>query len=1377
MSTTTTTTPTTTPPTTINPTINPITTPTTTIPRTIIITTIPSTITTTSTTGPIPTAPIPQMSGTPQQIVLQPKPEKLSKFNGVTKEIRVQTWLKLFEVHTIAFSDLQRVQNLLYYLSDVALEWYGDEIADNIGNPQYNWDLVKQRMVRRFDCSSAQPLIEAKDLKLKQNQTLEDYYRAKIRLLNQTSLSEPEKIQMLTEGLPFTWKASLAPIPIITTDVWFECAQKVEAIQSKSFARRDTNHKPQYKSQNKPHRSFNLNTQRQQRPESQAPYPCRYCQNQGRVEYHWHSECPIKAKYRRNRDSRQTTPKQLAPSNRNTNQSNPTTAVAQPTRDSSSDSSQSNQTQGPSAQPNQRRGHSGFHCSADKALTTENGIVLRFLDVDVKLEGVPIKSFVDSGSTISVASLKTIKRLNVSLIPNSAISLDQVSGLAKTIGSFKAKLQIANKTKSVTFHVIKDFKYPLLLGLDIGKRFGLHLDLGQSKISMLSSPNDTEYTTLTLEHSQSQQLKALLSSHKQVFSQNETDIGRIKAVTHKIVTIPHPPIQLRSYRRPQTEYDKIREIVKDLLAKKLIRESKSPWKFPTVMVKKKDNSDRMCIDYRKLNEITIDDKMPLPRIHEILDRLRGAKFFTTLDIAWGYWQVEMDPDSIENTAFVTNEGHYEWLVMPFGLKNAPATFQRIIQKILGNLIYRGAINYLDDIIIYTNTFEEHLQLLDKVFTLLAEYGIKLRPKKCHFAQESVQYLGHVVSLNEVRPSPEKIEAIKSFPVPTSKKNVKSFLGLAGYFCRFSKDYQLIAKPLNKLSGKNSVFRWEPEHQKAFETIKSLLQNDPVLAIFDPQKPCTIYTDASIEGIGAIITQKDDNDNEHVVEYFSRCLNPHQRNYTVSELECLAVVEAVKHFECYLNLPFTVVTDHSALQWLLNFKEPKTRLFRWSVRLSTQNYKIVHRPGVKQQHVDALSRNPLPITVSTFLLSPEEIIAAQSESNMDFVESPVIRNGVITIKSNGLHKAVVPPSLRERILKEFHDDYSHPGINKSVSLITRHYWWPQMIREIKAYVRSCRACQSAKYSHRPTFGKYICPEPYLRPFEIIGLDTIVMGSAADKSYHKYIQVLIDHHTRYVWAFPTKHNNSETIKNILVNLMNNGVTFEKLLTDNYPSFHSREMKQFYRQHEIKHIISTPYHPQTNGMVERVNGTIITKLHTELIDNPRKKWSTLVPLIVRNYNRTPHDATGFPPEYLLYGIDNTPSFGTPYPPLEIARQLANERTDTHQQHRKVAHDKRHPELQLPIGAEVMRIVASNDPKQKKTSARYSGPYFVTRILGRNTYEIAESRDGPFHQANIDQLKVFVPREQTLQVGGNLMDWTSLGGLPEIPGQSWPFLAHSQR
>ena len=471
-----TTTHTTTPPVTTTPT-----TPSTTIPiptTTIVITTYTPTFTTPSTTGPIPTAPIPQMSGATQQIVFQPKPEKLTKFNGITKDIRVQTWLKLFEVHTIACSDLQRVQNLMYYLSDTALEWYGDEIASNIGNPQYNWDFVQQKMVRRFGTSTAQPLIEVKNMSLRRDQTLEDYYRAKIRLLNQTSLSEAEKIQFLTDGLPYTWKCSLAPIPITTTDVWFESAQRVEAFQSKPVYHKDNQFKnkdiqfKQFKPQQ--NHSLALNT-----PNNSPPYPCRYCQYYGREELHWHSECPLKAKYRNqsygnsfsNGNNRNNTSvKTLEPSN------------TQQPPDSSDDSSQEDT----------NAGNSFAQTVGEHSPMANNIRQNPYPSLDVKLNGKPITAIIDTG--ISIATEKIFRSLNTQLIPKSTIQITQLCGQTQTIGCTKAKLQIEDITKEISLHIIPNFKYPLLLGLDVGKHFDLSIDLKTCKVSTKLSPSANEYS-------------------------------------------------------------------------------------------------------------------------------------------------------------------------------------------------------------------------------------------------------------------------------------------------------------------------------------------------------------------------------------------------------------------------------------------------------------------------------------------------------------------------------------------------------------------------------------------------------------------------------------------------------------------------------------------------------------------------------------------------------------------------------------------------------------------------------------------------------------------------------------------------------------------
>ena len=508
-----------------------------TTPTTIVITTtITPTFTTPSTTGPIQYAPTPQM---PQQIVLQHNQDKLSKFSGNSKDIRIQTWLKLFEVHTIAYSNTQRVQHLLYYLSDAALEWYGDDVADNIANPQYTWDFIKQKMVRRFGCSTAQPLIEAKDLSLQRDQTLEEYYRAKIRLLNQTSLSEHEKIQMLTAGLPHSWKVSLAPIPITTSDVWFESAQRVEALYSKPVFKKDFKPRSPHRSQY----SFQLDSNPSTAPtqytatEAPAPYPCRYCQQEGLNEYHWHRQCPIKAKYgQTSRDYRQTTPKQIDNRSRKPIKANDSTAEDNQSRDSSSES------QTP------RQGIKTLTVAPEVISVANTEQVMSFVEVDVKLNGIPLKSFVDSGSTLSVVSEKTFKQLNVQLMPNTSITLDQISGQTKTSGCFTTDLQIGNQTKSVKLHVIKDCHYPLLLGMDLGKLFGLQLDLKHSKVSFPSNSSDNECATLTSKVTNKTELNSLSKANR-VFTQTKTDIRSTSDKNKR--TVPQLPNQMTQQQRQQ----------------------------------------------------------------------------------------------------------------------------------------------------------------------------------------------------------------------------------------------------------------------------------------------------------------------------------------------------------------------------------------------------------------------------------------------------------------------------------------------------------------------------------------------------------------------------------------------------------------------------------------------------------------------------------------------------------------------------------------------------------------------------------------------------------------------------------------------------------
>ncbi|UYV65175.1 K02A2.6-like [Cordylochernes scorpioides] len=621
-------------------------------------------------------------------------------------------------------------------------------------------------------------------------------------------------------------------------------------------------------------------------------------------------------------------------------------------------------------------------------------VTSRFVNVEVLLNNIPVSSFIDTGSTISLMSCSLLKQHKLKLNVNDRIKIKQVDSFAYTLGSVEVFLKIHSKLVRCKLHVVKNFSYPLLIGLDVAGKIGLIIDTKDKAVYVKG--NECFYISpeTHLPSVQQKELNQLLKENQALFSQHETDIGRI-AVQHKIHTIEHPPISCRPYRRPLAEYDEIKRQVEELSKKGLIRESQSPWAFPVVLVSKKDGSQRMCIDYRKLNAITIDDKQPLPYIQDMFDRLHNAKYFTTLDIAWGYWHVEMHPDSVEKTAFITNDGHYEFLVMPFGLKNAPSTFQRIIQHIIGNLLWNGVCNYQDDILIYSSTFKDHIELMKKIFDKLKENNIKLKLKKCSFAKQEIRYLGHIIGHNKIKPDPEKTKAINEFPQPKTVKQVRQFLGLAGYYRKFIPKFSEIADPLTSLTRKNKLFKWTTEVNKSFQELKSHLSTDPVLSTYDPSLPCKLYTDASKLGIGAILAQIGNDNQEHVISYYSGKLLPHQQNYSAFELECFAVVQSVEYFEVYLeNNTFEVITDHSALEWLFNVKKPKAKYLRWIIELSTKSMKIVHRSGSKQTHVDALSRSPV-----SFHISIPTLRLHQQKADLSFVKNSHIHRDLIMVKHN------------------------------------------------------------------------------------------------------------------------------------------------------------------------------------------------------------------------------------------------------------------------------------------------------------------------------------------------------------------------------------------
>jgi hypothetical protein len=797
----------------------------------------------------------------------------------------------------------------------------------------------------------------------------------------------------------------------------------------------------------------------------------------------------------------------------------------------------------------------------------------------------------------------------------------------------------------------------------------------------------------------------LLVEFQDIFSSGPSDIGRTSKIYHKINTGDHPPIRQQARRIPGHRREEVDSMLQTMLEQGVIQTSFSPWAAPIVLVKKKDGTTRFCIDYRKLNDVTKKDAYPLPRIDDTLDALSGAKIFTTLDLASGYWQVEMDPNDREKSAFVTHQGLYEFNVMPFGLCNAPSTFQRLMEYVLAGLQWSTCLIYLDDIIIYGRDFGEHMARLREVFTRLRAAGLKLKPRKCHFLRKEVEYLGHVISEDGVSTNPAKVERIVNWPTPKNVRELRSFLGLASYYRRFIKDFATIAAPLHRLTEKNKPFYWNEPCEEAFLNLKRQLTNPPILAYPRFEVQFILDTDASDAGVGGVLSQFHDQ-KERVIGYGSRTLTKPERRYSTTRKELLAIVEYVKHFRHYLyGRQFLIRTDHSALKWLKNFKEPVGQLARWMEFLSEFDFVIEHRPGKSHGNADGLSRRPNSLVGNhngasegltsnvecenvvmavhkgrekstdessswCSVVSETEIKQAQSD---DPVLAPIIKSvrvgerppsSEIQGSSRNTHvmwsnwprlvlendilyrrwesedgtrsklQLVVPKSLVPVILKSLHDNPTsgHLGVTKTVERVRQRFYWCGLQQDIESWCRTCEACcrrNNPKVKPRAS----LVTSKIGYPGERVAMDIVGPFPKTDNG-NKYILVVSDYFTRWTEAFPIPNQEASTVARVFVNeyVCRYGVPVT-LHTDQGRNFESKLLKEMCEILKIDKTRTSPYHPQSDGMVERFNRTLEAML-AKYVNKNHKDWDEHLQLVMLAYRSSVHETTKQTPFFMSFG-----------------------------------------------------------------------------------------------------------------------------------------------
>lgn len=455
-------------------------------------------------------------------------------------------------------------------------------------------------------------------------------------------------------------------------------------------------------------------------------------------------------------------------------------------------------------------------------------------------------------------------------------------------------------------------------------------------------------------------LQTLCAQYADVFYIEGEPLTFTNKIKHHIRTHDEIPVYTKSYRYPYVHRQEVRDQIAKMLEQGIIRPSDSAWSSPIWVVPKKADASgrqkwRLVVDFRKLNDKTIDDKYPIPNITDVLDKLGRCQYFTTLDLASGFYQVEMNPDDISKTAFNVEHGHFEFLRMPMGLKNSPSTFQRVMDNVLLGLQNEICLVYLDDIIVFSTSLQEHMINLEKVFSRLRESNFKIQMDKSEFLKLETAYLGHIISKDGIKPNPDKIKAIENYPLPKTTKEIKQFLGLLGYYRKFIPDFARVTKPMTKCLKKSNKIILDTEYINCFEKCKTLLTNDPILQYPDFTKEFILTTDASNVAIGAVLSQGSIGSDKPIC-YASRTLNDSELNYSTIEKELLAIVWATKYFRPYLfGRKFKILTDHKPLQWIMNLKEPNSRLTRWRLKLSEYDYSIIYKKGKYNTNADALSR--------------------------------------------------------------------------------------------------------------------------------------------------------------------------------------------------------------------------------------------------------------------------------------------------------------------------------------------------------------------------------------------------------------------------------------
>lgn len=1013
---------------------------------------------------------------------------------------------------------------------------------------------------------------------------------------------------------------------------------------------------------------------------------------------------------------------------------------------------------------------------------------------------VAIDTLIDGGASHSFMKQAIAEQL---LLPINTADTKSVSignnEKISTLGSVSATFTWNKTAFTHKFHLLPDLPFPCILGVDFICLADLLLDIPRGKIYQRKQFEDPVHMQNAaylcaihgLNTSQDSQMKALISEYSSVLNDK---IGCTNLMQCKL-EVAGDPIAQKPYRVSPFKRQLISQHVRKMIACNIIQESKSEWASPVNLVKQ-NNDYRFTVDYRKINARIPSDPYAVPHMDSFFERLSTARYFSKIDLRKGYWQIPLHPDSIKYTAFICHEGKYEFLRMPFGFSNAVAEFQRFINNLLKDARGTFADPYLDDILIYSDTWEDHMKHLRFVLDRLREANLTANVEKCEFGKTTVTYLGFIISPEGLRTDPEKTKAIRDYPIPKSldkAPSLRRFIGMCSCYRTFIPNFTRIADPLLKLLRDDTPYCWDEPQQSAFDQLKHLISHSVTLALPDFNKKFTLRTDASLTGLGAVLSQQQEDGKDRPIAFASRSLSKTERNYHATELEGLAIIWALKKFRHFLEgREFFLQTDSRALTYINSMKDVNSKFMRWALLIQDFRPIISHISGVRNAVADALSRAPVgepededppsyesPPTDASLLtlttvcpaLSIVELSRTQQadpETQSLICALPqhfAIEDGILYKQGNsGTLLPFISRSLRPAVLEFFHDapTAGHLGVRKTIARLFRRVFWFGMQEDIYKYIRSCKICQAVKNPNTlpPGSMQPVVPQG---PWDILALD--LMGPLPRTARGNiFLLVVTDHFSKWVELFGLRNATAPLVaRTVEREIFCRFGAPNQLITDNATNLKGKAFGNIIQAWNIKQRFTSPYHQQAN-ITERVNQNIRAML-SSYCNSKHNKWDEYLPETALALRTAIHDSTGFSPALLNFGREpKLPSDNVRANPstdtdsrIEYASQLIERLSSLYAQAKinmdkarsmqKKNYDKRHTAMTFQVNDLVLvktHVLSDKLTKvTKKLALRWEGPYKILKQETPVSYQLIKLTPGSKPETqNVKNLKPYFDR-----------------------------------